>query len=137
MDGGECRFVTGGGLGGRHRLGAECHLVSPIWQSAKIVGRAFLPAAGFQPALAASKGGCGQDWPPHNLGNLPQQLLRDVDRCEGSDCEGSADVNRKRGGRRIGQGKVKLRNSGHLEGGGADEVDVDGRVLKEDAGHGL
>jgi len=29
------------------------------------VGRAILPAAGFQPALAASKGGCGQDWPPH------------------------------------------------------------------------
>src|SRR5580700_7542715 len=30
-----------------------------------LVGRAILPAAGFQPALAASKGGCGQDWPPH------------------------------------------------------------------------
>ena len=29
-----------------------------------IGGRAILPAAGFQPALAAQKGGCGQDWPP-------------------------------------------------------------------------
>jgi len=29
-----------------------------------LVGRAILPAAGFQPAQAASKGGCGQDWPP-------------------------------------------------------------------------
>ena len=35
--------------------------------SVQIVGRAILPAAGFQPALAAKKGGCGQDWPPHNL----------------------------------------------------------------------
>src|SRR5207249_4108168 len=29
------------------------------------VGRAILPAAGFQPA-SRLKGGCGQDWPPYN-----------------------------------------------------------------------
>ena len=29
-----------------------------------LVGRAILPAAGFQPA-SRLKGGCGQDWPPH------------------------------------------------------------------------
>jgi membrane protein DedA with SNARE-associated domain len=33
--------------------------------SAVTGGRAILPAAGCQPALAASRGGCGQDWPPH------------------------------------------------------------------------
>ena len=32
------------------------------------VGRAILPAAGFQPA-SRLKGGCGQDWPPHRFGH--------------------------------------------------------------------
>jgi len=41
------------------------------------VGRAILPAAGFQPALAALKPACGQDWPPHKAnGPTSQQLGR-------------------------------------------------------------
>jgi hypothetical protein len=53
------------------------------------VGQPILAAAGFQPALACRKelfaegksrlkGGCGQDWPPHNWQRRILQVLLEV-----------------------------------------------------------
>jgi hypothetical protein len=39
-----------------------------------LVGRAILPAAGFQPAQSRLKGGCGQDCPPHPAGHSNRKL---------------------------------------------------------------
>jgi len=33
----------------------------------RLVGRAILPADPVSAGLAAWKGGCGQDWPPHRI----------------------------------------------------------------------
>jgi len=49
------RQRTGGGLQPNARF-----------DSAQIVGRAILPAAGF----GRLKGGCGHDWPPNNLSRV-------------------------------------------------------------------